>query len=122
VRQDVFRVARAQRALFAYVDTLAKGLLTCVAEPPPKPGRAPSHAPKSARKGWLRAPGAPWSANQSWQWKTSSPISSGHNGCLHILRYNALSTVHEMADDPQPNKIPLIFFRTLPAASRYGNG
>lgn len=32
---------------------------------------------------------------------------------LHILRYNVLSTVHEMADDPQPKKIPLIFFRTI---------
>jgi hypothetical protein len=34
VRKDVFRVARAQQALFAYVDTLAKALLTCVPEPP----------------------------------------------------------------------------------------
>jgi hypothetical protein len=34
VRKDVFRLARAQQALFAYVDTLAKALLTCVPEPP----------------------------------------------------------------------------------------
>jgi len=34
VRKDVFRVGRAQQALFAYVDTLAKTLLTCVPEPP----------------------------------------------------------------------------------------
>jgi hypothetical protein len=34
VRKDVFRVGRAQQALFAYVDTLAKALLTCVLEPP----------------------------------------------------------------------------------------
>jgi hypothetical protein len=34
VRKDVFRVARAQQALFAYLDTLAKALLTCVPEPP----------------------------------------------------------------------------------------
>src|SRR5579885_3169799 len=34
VRKDVFRVARAQQALFAYVDTLAKALLTCLPEPP----------------------------------------------------------------------------------------
>ena len=32
---------------------------------------------------------------------------------LHILRYNVLSAVHLMTDDPQPKKIPLIFFRTL---------
>ena len=54
-----------------------------------------------------------WSVNPSWQWKTLSAISSDRNGCLHILRYNVLSTVHAMADDPQPQKIPLIFFRTL---------
>ena len=34
VRKDVFRVARAQQALFAYLDSLAKALLTCVPEPP----------------------------------------------------------------------------------------
>ena len=34
VRKEVFRVARAQQALFAYLDTLAKALLTCVPEPP----------------------------------------------------------------------------------------
>jgi hypothetical protein len=32
----VFRVGRAQQALFAYVETLAKALLTCVPEPPPE--------------------------------------------------------------------------------------
>jgi phage-related protein len=41
------------------------------------------------------------------------PISSGHSRGLHILRYNVLSTVHEIAEDLQPKKIPLIFFRTL---------
>lgn len=35
VRRDLFRVTRVQQALFAYVDTLAKTLLTCVPEPPP---------------------------------------------------------------------------------------
>ena len=30
----MFQVGRAQQALFAYVDTLAKTLLTCVPEPP----------------------------------------------------------------------------------------
>ena len=34
VRRDLFRLARAQQALFAYVDTLTKTLLTCVPEPP----------------------------------------------------------------------------------------
>jgi len=34
VRREVFRLGRAQQALFAYLDTLAKALLTCVPEPP----------------------------------------------------------------------------------------
>ena len=34
VRREVFRVGRAQQALFAYIDTLAKTLLTCLPEPP----------------------------------------------------------------------------------------
>ena len=34
VRKELFRLGRAQQALFAYLDTLAKALLTCVPEPP----------------------------------------------------------------------------------------
>jgi hypothetical protein len=34
VRREVFRVGRAQQALFAFVDSLAKVLLTCIPEPP----------------------------------------------------------------------------------------
>lgn len=34
VRKDVFRLARAHQALFAYLDTLTKAFLTCVPEPP----------------------------------------------------------------------------------------
>ena len=34
VRKDVYRLMRVQQALFAYVDTLTKTLLTCVPEPP----------------------------------------------------------------------------------------
>jgi len=34
VRREIFRLGRAQQALFAYLDTLAKALLTCVPEPP----------------------------------------------------------------------------------------
>jgi hypothetical protein len=34
VRKEVFRLGRTQQALFAYLDTLAKALLTCVPEPP----------------------------------------------------------------------------------------
>ncbi len=33
IRREVFRLGRAQQALFAYVDSLAKVLLTCVPEP-----------------------------------------------------------------------------------------
>lgn len=35
VSRDIVRLARAQQALFALVDTLAKTILTCVPEPPP---------------------------------------------------------------------------------------
>jgi len=35
VRRDQYRLMRMQQALFAYVDTLAKTILTCVPEPPP---------------------------------------------------------------------------------------
>ena len=34
VRRDLFRSMRAQQALFAYLDTLAKTILTCIPEPP----------------------------------------------------------------------------------------
>ena len=34
VRRELFRLGRAQQALFSYLDTLAKTLLTCVPEPP----------------------------------------------------------------------------------------
>ncbi len=34
VRREVFRLMRVQQALFAYLDTLAKTILTCVPEPP----------------------------------------------------------------------------------------
>jgi Arc/MetJ-type ribon-helix-helix transcriptional regulator len=33
VRHDLFRLMRVQQALFAYLDTLAKTILTCVPEP-----------------------------------------------------------------------------------------
>ena len=34
VRREQFRAMRAQQALFAYLDTLTKTILTCVPEPP----------------------------------------------------------------------------------------
>lgn len=34
LRRDLARLTRAQQALFAYVDTLAKTILTCMPEPP----------------------------------------------------------------------------------------
>ena len=34
VRKDMYRLMRVQQALFAYLDTLAKTILTCVPEPP----------------------------------------------------------------------------------------
>ncbi len=36
VFREIFRVSRAQQALFAYVDTLGKTILTCLPEPPPE--------------------------------------------------------------------------------------
>jgi hypothetical protein len=35
IRGDQFRLMRMHQALFAYIDTLTKTLLTCVPEPPP---------------------------------------------------------------------------------------
>jgi Arc/MetJ-type ribon-helix-helix transcriptional regulator len=35
MRRELFRLGRGQQALFAYVDSLAKVLLTCIPEPPP---------------------------------------------------------------------------------------
>ena len=35
VSRDIFRVGRAQQALFALFDTFVKAILTCVPEPPP---------------------------------------------------------------------------------------
>jgi hypothetical protein len=46
VRQDVRRIERAQQALFALVDSLAKAFLTCVPEPR---GAAMEPAVKEAR-------------------------------------------------------------------------
>jgi Arc/MetJ-type ribon-helix-helix transcriptional regulator len=34
MRRELFRLGRGQQALFAYVDSLAKTLLTCIPEPP----------------------------------------------------------------------------------------
>jgi hypothetical protein len=34
VRREIYRLARVQQALFAYVDAFAKALLTCLPEPP----------------------------------------------------------------------------------------
>jgi Arc/MetJ-type ribon-helix-helix transcriptional regulator len=51
VRRDLFRVMRVQQALFAYVDTLAKTLLTCVPEPP---ADARPHAVASAKERYER--------------------------------------------------------------------
>jgi hypothetical protein len=34
VQRELFRVGRAQQALFAFLDSLAKVLLTCIPEPP----------------------------------------------------------------------------------------
>ena len=33
IRREIFRLGRAQQALFAFVDSLAKILLTCIPEP-----------------------------------------------------------------------------------------
>ena len=34
MRREIFRLGRSQQALFAYLDSLAKILLTCIPEPP----------------------------------------------------------------------------------------
>jgi hypothetical protein len=52
VRRELYRVRRAQQALFAFVDSLAKVLLTCIPEPPP-PGREPAIARAKERHNLL---------------------------------------------------------------------
>ena len=47
VRHDQFRLMPMQQALFAYVDTLTKTILTCVPEPPAE-ARAEARGPKNA--------------------------------------------------------------------------
>jgi len=51
VRRDQYRLMRMQQALFAYVDTLAKTLLTCVPEPS---ADAKAHAVASAKERYDR--------------------------------------------------------------------
>jgi hypothetical protein len=51
VRRDQYRLMRMHQALFAYVDTLAKTLLTCVPEPP---ADAKPHAVASAKERYDR--------------------------------------------------------------------
>jgi Arc/MetJ-type ribon-helix-helix transcriptional regulator len=51
VRRDQYRLMRMHQALFAYLDTLAKTLLTCVPEPP---SDAKPHAVASARERYDR--------------------------------------------------------------------
>jgi Arc/MetJ-type ribon-helix-helix transcriptional regulator len=51
IRKDQYRLMRMHQALFAYVDTLAKTLLTCVPEPP---ADAKPHAVASAKERYDR--------------------------------------------------------------------
>jgi Arc/MetJ-type ribon-helix-helix transcriptional regulator len=51
VRRDQHRLMRMHQALFAYIDTLAKTLLTCVPEPP---ADAKAHAVASAKERYDR--------------------------------------------------------------------
>ncbi len=51
VRRDQYRLMRMHQALFAYVDTLTKTLLTCVPEPP---ADAKPHAVASAKERYDR--------------------------------------------------------------------
>lgn len=67
VRKDVFRVARAQQALFAYLDTLTKALLTCVPEPPADARPQAVARAKNDMTASSKARAAPWSASLSWQ-------------------------------------------------------
>jgi hypothetical protein len=66
VRREVFRHGRAQQALFAFVDSLAKDFLTCIPEPGGEameaavttaPGRRPVAEKRVASDGWRLAGG-----------------------------------------------------------------
>jgi Arc/MetJ-type ribon-helix-helix transcriptional regulator len=48
VRREIHRLARAQQALFAYVDTFAKTLLTCVPSLQPRRNNRQSQGLRSA--------------------------------------------------------------------------
>jgi hypothetical protein len=56
MRREIFRLGRAQQALFAFVDSLAKILLTCV----PEPGGV-------GTPGCSRARARRWLATRTWQ-------------------------------------------------------
>src|SRR5215475_1885132 len=93
VRKDVFRVRRGQRALFAYVDTLAKALLTCVPEPP---ADARPRAVACAKERYERLIKTAGRANgRRIQAGDGRPLLRSRSAItprLHILRYNVLST------------------------------
>lgn len=67
VRHDLFRLMRAQQALFAYVDTLAKTILTCMPEPPADAKPQAVARAKERYDRLLKTPVARWSAMQSSQ-------------------------------------------------------
>ena len=67
VRKDVLRVARAQQALFAYVDTLAKALLPVCRSHLPTRDLKPWRVPKNAMTGLSRALDGRWSASPGWR-------------------------------------------------------
>jgi len=58
VRRELFRLRRAQQALFAFVDSLAKVLLTCIPEPPHAVREAAIALAKDGHARLLKAAGA----------------------------------------------------------------
>jgi hypothetical protein len=68
VRQGMVPLGRAQQALFALVDSLAKILLTCIPEPDGQ-ALAAAVARAQGRRPIVEERG-PWETTRSWRWMT----------------------------------------------------
>jgi hypothetical protein len=67
ISREILRLGRAQHALFALVDSLAKILLTCVPEPGGRQWKPLSRGREAGTLGCSRLRARLWSANRSWQ-------------------------------------------------------
>ena len=69
MRREIFRVGRTQQALFAFVDSLAKILLTCVPEPGGEAMEAAVARARGRHVRLLKAPARRCSVTRKWRCK-----------------------------------------------------